>query len=119
MDNLATNVILKDAHYELGDIIIMGTISQYGEIMLGRFMRREIRNTNIENWTRYLKILNCAPLLLPLINVGQFTIRVFGDNNRTACRVCGFTNHPSFKCSRKITDHQAINGKPTYSSVLK
>lgn len=119
VDNLVTNVTLKDAPYELSDPIIMGSMSQYGEIMPGSFVRGKIRNTNIENGTRYLKILSCVPLLPPVINVGQFTIRVFGDNNRTACRICGFTDHPSFKCPRKINDQQAINGKPTYSSVVK
>ncbi|WAR10604.1 hypothetical protein MAR_035680 [Mya arenaria] len=61
VENLITNVTVKDSPYEWPDSIITAHMSKYDDI-------------------------------------GQFTIRIFADNNRTTCRHCGDTSHPYFRC---------------------
>ncbi|WAR01915.1 LOW QUALITY PROTEIN: hypothetical protein MAR_008473, partial [Mya arenaria] len=97
-DSVITNVTLKDAPYEMQDTTIVTTMNQFGDVIDGSLVRGKIKNTNISNGTRYLKILNCIPILPPSIEIGKFKIRLFADNNRTRCKICQKTDHPYFKC---------------------
>jgi len=73
--------------------------------------------TLIENGTRYVKIINCVPNIQPTLTIGRFHIRLFADNNRTACKYCSEINHPYFKCPKKSTI--STDQVTTYSSVGK
>lgn len=103
VDNIITNVTIKDAPYEMPDNVVIECMSRYGDIMSGSYVRGKIKGTNIENGTRYVKILNCVPILPLHKAIGRFKIRIFADNNRTPCKLCGETNHPYFKCPSKLT----------------
>jgi hypothetical protein len=59
--------------------------------------------THIENGSRYLQIINCAPTLPNRTDFGRFEVRFFADNNRTQCLHCKQTNHPSYACRQKPT----------------
>ena len=59
-----------------------------------------IKGTNIETGEKHIQMVNCA-LTLTISNLttfGRFNVRLFANNNRTACRYCNRTNHPSYKC---------------------
>ena len=58
-------------------------------------------DTNIENGSRYLQMLKCDNTLPNKTNFGRFEVRIFADNNRTECKYCGTTDHPSFLCRDK------------------
>ena len=73
-------------------------MSQYGDIIAGSISRAKIKGTDIENGTRYVKVINCVPVLPLSVEIGRFTLRMFADNNRTPCKHCGITSHPYFKC---------------------
>ncbi|WAR24682.1 hypothetical protein MAR_038351 [Mya arenaria] len=92
------------------DSIITAHMSKYGDIASGSVTRGNIKGTNIDNGSRYLKIINCVPVLPLKDDIGQFTIRIFADNNRTPCRHCGDTSHPYFSCNN-------IPGKPDIQNI--
>jgi len=104
VDSILTNVTIKDAPYEMADSTLIAHLSQYGEILSGSIARGKIKGSDIENGTRYVKILNCVPVLPLKDDIGRFTIRMFADNNRTPCRYCGDTSHPYFKCMEKPSE---------------
>ncbi|KAK3107436.1 hypothetical protein FSP39_014586 [Pinctada imbricata] len=59
------------------------------------------KETQIDNGTRYLQILNCVPNLPTSTHFGTFAVRLYADNGRTPCTYCGLTDHPSYKCNEK------------------
>ncbi|WAR29118.1 hypothetical protein MAR_002686 [Mya arenaria] len=99
VENLITSVTVKDSPYEMPDSMITAHMSKYGDIVSGSVARGKIKWTNIDNGSRYLNIINCVPVLPLKDYIGQFTIRIFADNNRTPCRHCGDTSHPYFRCN--------------------
>lgn len=117
VDNIFTNVTIKDAPFEMADSVLISQLSQFGEVVHGSFSRGKIKNTNIENGTRYVKLINCIPVLPLSVTIGRFKIRLFADNNRTPCKHCGLTSHPYFKCPTK-PGSQTDTGN-TYSGVVK
>jgi len=117
VDKIFTNVTIKDAPFEMSDSVLISQLMQFGEIVHGSLVRGKVKNTIIENGTRYVKILNCVPIIQPTITIGRFHIRLFADNNRTACKYCSETNHPYFKCPKKSTI--STDQVTTYSSVVK
>ena len=65
----------------------------------GSLRRGYIKDTHVENGSRYLQILNCIPTLPNRTKFGRFEVRVFADNNRTECVHCGKKKqHPSYSC---------------------
>jgi hypothetical protein len=48
---------------ELSDCYIATQMMKYGEVIPGSVRRGYIKGTNIENGSRYLQIINCAPTL--------------------------------------------------------
>jgi hypothetical protein len=115
VNKIITNVTLKDAPYEMSDDLLIQRMNEFGDVVEGSLTRGKIKNTNIENGTRYMKILDCAPILPPDIDIGQFKIRLYADNNRTACKICGNTDHPYFKCPNKSSDQRSA----MYSEIVK
>lgn len=76
-------------------------MSQFGDVVQGSIKRGTIKGTNIETGTRYIQIVNCAPTIPNLTTFGRFNMRLFADNNRTACTHCNRTDHLSYKCDKK------------------
>ena len=85
VDSVITNVTIKDAPFEMSDTVILQQMGRFCEVVSGSVVRGKIRSTSIENGTRYIKILSCVTLLPHTISIGRFTLRIFADNNRTAC----------------------------------
>jgi hypothetical protein len=54
---------IKDAPCEVSDQFIATHMSKYRLVINGSIKRGVIKGTNIENGTRYVQILNCAPIL--------------------------------------------------------
>ncbi|CAG2188893.1 unnamed protein product [Mytilus edulis] len=96
-----THVTIKDAPVELGDLSICTFMRQYGEVVQDSIKRGTIRGTNIETGTRYIQLINCVPTIPNITKLGRFEIRLFADNNRTQCRYCSRTDHPSYRCDMK------------------
>ena len=92
-----TNITIKYTPVELADITICTYMSQFDDAVQGFIKRATIKGTNIESGTRYIRIVNCAPTIPNLTTFGRFNVRLFADNNRTACRHCNRTDHPSYK----------------------
>jgi Zn ribbon nucleic-acid-binding protein len=102
-----TNVTIKDAPCEVSDQFIATHMSKYGQVINGSIKRGVIKGTTIENGTRYVQILNCAPIFPVRTNFGRFEIRLYADNNRTECSYCQQTNHPYYRCPTKPTSINA------------
>ena len=88
----------QSRHYEMSDVTVL---SKYSDIISGSMTRGKIKGSNIENGTRYVKNLNCVPVLSLKDELGRFTLRLFAEDNRTPCRYCGETSHPYFKCTEQ------------------
>jgi hypothetical protein len=76
-------------------------MQQFGDVVQGSLRRGMIKGTNIETGTRYMQLTNCAPLIPIMSKFGRFDVRIFADNNRTECKYCSQTDHPSYRCVRK------------------
>ena len=99
VEKTITNVTIKDAPYELDNCYIATQMLKCGEVIPGSLRRGYIKDTHVENGSRYLQILNCIPTLPNRTKFGRFEVRVFGDNNRTECIHCGKKKqHPSYSC---------------------
>ncbi|CAC5415412.1 unnamed protein product [Mytilus coruscus] len=97
-----TNVTIKDAPVELGDLAFCTFMRQSAKVVRGSLKRGTIRGTNIETGTRYIQLINCVPTIPSITKLGRFEIRLFADNNRTQCRYCSSrTDHPSYRCDMK------------------
>lgn len=121
VDNIFTNVTIKDAPFEMTDSVIISQMSQFGEVVSGSLVRGKIKNTEIENGTRYVKLMNCVPILPLTVTIGRFKVRLFADNNRTACKYCSETSHPYFKCPNKAAgfSQSTENRSTLYSDAVK
>ena len=100
-DTSVTNVTVKDAPVEMEDRLITTKLSQFGQIVQGSMRRGKIKNTEIENGTRYLQLLNVQDVVPSEIEVGSYTLRVFCDNGKTQCIHCTMVDHPSYRCPAK------------------
>jgi len=69
VDSVITNVTIKDAPFEMSDTVILQQMGRFCEVVSGSVVRGKIRNTSIENGTRYIKILSCVPLLPHTISI--------------------------------------------------
>lgn len=98
IDKTITNVTIKDTPFELDDSFVYTHMLKYGSVIPGSVKRGNIRGTQIENGSRYLQIVNCAPTLPNRTMFGRFEVRIFADNNRTPCTHCKLTSHPSYRC---------------------
>jgi len=94
VEKTITNVTIKDAPYELDNCYIATQMLKYGEVIPGSLRRGYIKDTHVENGSRYLQILNCIPTLPNKTKFYPFEMRVFADNNRTECVHCGKNKTP-------------------------
>ncbi|VDI16307.1 Hypothetical predicted protein [Mytilus galloprovincialis] len=78
IDKQLTNVTIKDLPYELSDSFVTTQMSQFGQVVQGSIRRGVIKDTSIENGTRYSQLKTV-----------------------TSCKFCNGTDHPSFKCREK------------------
>ncbi|CAG2252119.1 CNBP [Mytilus edulis] len=104
VDNTITNITIKDLPYELNDCYLATQMLQYGKVVPGSVKRGYIRGKNIENGSRYIQIINCAPTIPNKTTFGRYDVRMFADNGRTECIHCKQRNHPSYACKDK-PDH--------------
>ena len=102
-----TTATIKDAPFELPDAFVFTQMSQYGQVLQGSLTRGKIKQTNIENGTRYIQMLNVEKPIPNTMKWGRFWVRVFCDNNKTECGYCGDTAHPYFRCPQKAKKQQA------------
>ena len=77
VEKTITNVTIKDAPYEVSDCYIATQMMKYGEAIPGSVRRGYIKGTHIENGSRYLQIINCAPTLPNRTDFGRFEVRLF------------------------------------------
>ena len=109
-DMTVTNVTVKDAPVELDDKLITTCLSDYGQVIQGSVKRGVIKDTEIQNGTRYIQMLNVEGTVPNEIEVGSYTIRVFCDNGKTQCIHCAKTDHPSYRCpSRQRKETRKCN----------
>ena len=93
-------ITIKDLPYELTDQFLATHLAKFGQVVDGSIKRGYIRETTIENGTRYAQLLNCIPLIPNRTSFGN--VRIFADNNRTSCTYCGRTDHPSrYNCNER------------------
>ena len=100
VDKIVTNVTIKDAPYELSDIFILQHMRTFVEVVEHSIRRGTIKGTGIETGTRYVQLVNCRKVIPVLTTFGRFKVRLFLDN-KTECKVCKDTGHPSFRCPQK------------------
>ena len=101
VEKTVTNVTIKDAPAEMDDATISTALTRYGEVVSGSVKRGMMKGTGIETGTRYLQLVNVKNLIPTEVQAGRFTLRVYCDNNKTACRHCGDTSHPYYRCPAK------------------
>merc|ERR1712074_188988 len=71
VEDIITNVTIKDAPFEMPNSTILAQMSNYGDIISGSLTRGKIKGTEIENGTRYLKIINCVQILPLTAEIGR------------------------------------------------
>ena len=98
---LVTNVTIKDAPFELSDDSVVAAMSACGEVVTGSLWRGKIKDTEIESGTRYLSIYDADEIIPSEMDIEEFTVRIFCDNNRTRCKHCTMTTHPHYRCPAK------------------
>ncbi len=101
-DKSITNVTIKDAPFEMDDIVISSALSTYGVVIQNSVKRGKIKGTEIETGTRYLSMTNVEEVIPLEIAAGKYNLRVFCDNNKSRCIHCTLTSHPSYACPSKI-----------------
>ena len=79
VDNLITNVTIKDAPFELSDAFLLQHIKMHGDVVEHSLRRGKIKGTEIETGTRYLQMVNVQNALPNIVNFGRFKIRIFSD----------------------------------------
>lgn len=100
-DKVVTNVTVKDAPIEMSAFVIATYLQKFGQLVPGSGKRGKIKNSEIENGTRYFQLMLVEKVIPVEGTIGSFQIRVFCDNNKTACKFCHETDHPYFKCPKK------------------
>ena len=95
VEKTITNVTIKDMPYEVQNCFVATQMFRYGQVIPESVRRGYIKGTNIENRSRYLQMLKCDKTLPNKTNFGRFEVRIFADNNRTECKYCRTTDHPS------------------------
>ena len=96
VEKSVTNVTVKDAPIELEDEKIVEALRFYGNVV--NVKRGYMKGTRIETGTRYLEMVNVSNTIPVDLHIGQLAIKVYCDNNKTACKFCECTDHPYFRC---------------------
>ena len=98
VEKTITNVTINDIPYEVQNCFVATQMLRYGQVIPESVRRGYIKGTHIENGSRYLQMLKCDTTLPNKTNIGRFEVRIFADNNRTECKYCRTTDHPSYLC---------------------
>ena len=107
VDRSITHVTVKDAPYEINDMVVTSALAAYGEVVQGSIRRGKVKDNEIETGTRYMFLYDAKDIVPSTVTVGDFDLRVFCDNNRTECKHCGLTSHPHDKCPVKSKNERA------------
>ena len=110
VDQIITNVTIKDAPFELSDSYILHRIQIYGDIIENSVRRGKIKGTEIETGTRYLQMVNVKDVLPTVVTLGRFKVRVFSDN-KTECKICKEVGHPFYRCPMKNNPPPKLCGR--------
>jgi hypothetical protein len=110
-------VWIKDAPHELPDGFIYPNMGHYDQVIQGSMTRGKIRNTNIENGTRYVQLLTVETPITSSVQWGWFWIRIFCDNHKTECSHCGKTDHPYFNFGKLRESTEDDNDKLTQEEM--
>lgn len=87
-DKPVMNVTVKDAPFEMDDVVIATALARFGSVVQGSIKRGTVRGTEIQNGTRYLHMINIQEDIPRQIQIGRFQIRVICDRNIKAVRKC-------------------------------
>ena len=110
VEQVITNVTIKDAPFELSDGFILYHMKQYGDVIENSLKREKIKGTEIETGTRYIQMVNVRDVLPNVVELGRFKVRVYSDN-KTECRICKETGHPFFRCPQRASLPPRICGR--------
>ena len=110
VEQVITNVTIKDAPFELSDGFILHHMKQYGDVIENSLKRCTIKGTDIETGTRYVQMANVRNVLPTVVDLGRFKVRTYSDN-KTECRICKETGHPFFRCPQKALMRPRICGR--------
>ena len=110
VEQVITNVTIKDAPFELSDGFILHHMKQYGDVIENSLKRGTIKGTDIETGTRYVQMANVRNVLPTVADLGRFKVRIYSDN-KTECRICKETGHPFFRCPQKALMPPRICGR--------
>ena len=83
---------------ELPDSAILEALSTFGRVLPDSLRKGALKCTSILTGTRYVDILDVENPIPTDIDIEDYPVRIFYNNGKTACRHCGDTSHPSFKC---------------------
>lgn len=59
VEQMLTNITIKDAPYELCDAVFVEQMRKYGDVVANSLKHGKIRGTEIETGTRYIQLVNC------------------------------------------------------------
>ena len=110
VDQIVTNVTIKDAPYELSDAYILHHLNVYGDVVENSLRRGTIKGTSIETGTRYIQMVNVKNVLPSTVSLGRFKVRLFSDN-KTECRTCKEVGHPFYRCPLKNNPPPKLCGR--------
>ena len=104
VEQVITNVTIKDARFELSDGFLIYHMKTYGDVIENSLKRGKIKGTEIETGTRYIQMVNVRDVLPTVVNLGRFRVRIYSDN-KTECRICKDIGHPFSAVHRKMICH--------------
>ena len=110
VEQVITNVTIKDAPFELSDGFLLYHMKAYGDAIETSLKRGKIKGTDIETGTRYVQMVNVRDVLPTVVNLGRFRVRIYSDN-KTECRICKETGHPFFRCPQKTSLPPRVCGR--------
>ena len=110
VEQVITNVTIKDAPFELRDGFLLYHMKAYGDVIETSLKRGKIKGTDIETGTRYVQMVNVRDVLPTVVNLGRFRVRIYSDN-KTECRICKETGHPFFRCPQKTSLPPRVCGR--------
>ena len=110
VDQIVTNVTIKDAPYELSDAYILHHLNVYGDVVENSLRRGTIKGTSFESGTRYIQMVNVKNVLPTTVSLGRFKVRLFSDN-KTECRTCKEVGHPFYRCPLKNNPPPKLSGR--------
>ncbi len=94
-DRTVQSVMIKDAPVEMDNSVICSKLEQFATVVQGSMTRGMIKGTSIENGVRFVHITNIEADIPTTMQIGRFTLRLFGDQNKNPS-----TQRPQRRCFR-------------------